>query len=34
LLVAGLVLLGFWPNLIFTVTAAPVDYLMQLGKGG
>ena len=34
LLVAGLVLLGFWPNLIFTVTAAPVDYLMNLGKGG
>jgi NADH-quinone oxidoreductase subunit M len=33
-LVVGLVLLGFWPNLIFTITAAPVDYLMHLGKGG
>ena len=34
LLVVSLVLLGFWPNLIFTVTAAPVDSLMHLGKGG
>ena len=34
LLVVGLVLLGFWPNLIFTVTAAPVDSLMHLSKGG
>jgi len=34
LLVVGLVFLGFWPNLIFTVTAAPVDSLIHLGKGG
>jgi NADH-quinone oxidoreductase subunit M len=33
-LVVGLVLLGFWPNLIFTITVAPVEYLMHLGKGG
>jgi len=34
ILVVGLVLLGFWPNLIFTITAAPVNYLMHLGTGG
>jgi NADH-quinone oxidoreductase subunit M len=34
ILVVGLVVLGFWPNLIFTVTAASVDNLVQLGNGG
>jgi hypothetical protein len=34
ILVVGLVLLGLWPNVLFTITTAPVDYLLHLGKGG
>ena len=34
ILALGLILLGFWPNLIFNISAAPVDYLLYLGKGG
>ena len=34
ILALGLILLGFWPNLIFKISAAPVDYLLYLGKGG
>jgi len=34
ILALGLILLGFWPNLIFNISAAPVDYLLYLGNGG
>jgi NADH:ubiquinone oxidoreductase subunit 4 (subunit M) len=34
ILALGLILLGFWPNLIFNISAAPVDYLLYLGQGG
>ena len=34
ILALGLILLGFWPNLIFNISAASVDYLLYLGKGG
>ncbi|MDP6189642.1 MAG: NADH-quinone oxidoreductase subunit M, partial [Gammaproteobacteria bacterium] len=31
LLAAGLVILGFWPNLILDLSAAPIHHLQQSG---